>query len=152
MEKIYSELAKKRERKKEVSDMKDYYFHFTGEVRPPNKGERYISNDLGDIIIAEIDYLNDRAIYTRHEVEVPEGTVSAGMCFTGQHTFSQCPAAIIQFNKPKVKKWIWCFSSLNDHYICDISARPMTESEVKAKYPNRQWYHKIDETMIEVEE
>jgi hypothetical protein len=52
-----------------------------------------------------------------------------------------------------VKKWFWL---VEDKSYCNAgyynaNGVLRTEEEIKQTFPNAKWYHRIDETMIEVE-
>jgi (2Fe-2S) ferredoxin len=126
---------------------KDYYYHFTGEVRPPKKGEFYVRGDIGYPYRADMDMTEDgfiRYIYTRHEIEVPEGSYFAEIGFTGYSNTVCIPLS--PRPKPKVKKWKWVLGG--KEYVPHITTGWYTEEEIKKQYPSAEWYHKIDETEV----
>ncbi len=134
---------------------KDYYFHFTGEVRQPKKGEWYTRGDMESIQLANRYFTEDgitRYIYTCHEIDVPE--IATELFITGNVGYIVHLRRIsIERPKPKVKKWHFCFEDSNSKDGWSATAGdPYTEKEMKEEYPNAKWYHKIDETMIEVDE
>jgi len=129
--------------------MKAYLF-IEGEKRPPKPGDCFI-NGNGDVDLSVMHFTENRLVLTRHEIEIPEGATQFRyavicddpMCNRGQS---------IPIPRPKkVKRWWWNFEDDNAADGFSTSG-PYTEEEVKADYPNAKWYHRIDETMIEVEE
>jgi hypothetical protein len=133
---------------------KDYYFHFTGEVRTPKKGEFYGYDDNRGIYEANSDFFPDRhtrLIYTRHEVDMPENITAidiGGYTIPVGKTWTWIKLLNIPLIKPrpKVKKWKWVM----DNGACVLTVAGLhTEDEVRKSYPNRKWYHRIDETEVE---
>ena len=127
---------------KEVKGMKAYLFLPTGERREPQGREWYYAPALGWTNLITRQHCD---IYTRHEVEVPEGSYFAEIGFTGYSNTVYIPLS--PKPKPKVKKWKWIVGI----YAPDCThmfTHYHTEEEIKAEYPCAEWYHKIDETEV----
>ncbi len=133
--------------------MKDYYFHFTGEVRPPKKGEYCTSDYTKTPFMANFDFCPNGAdynIFTRHEIEVPVGSKCFQYDFIGQCGHRICDTKQIPLCKPKVKKWRWVIVDNNrkPHLVVELHS----EEEAREYLSRYMVYHKIPETEIEVEE
>jgi hypothetical protein len=126
----------------------------TGEVRVPDMGEYYRSmNDTFWICCIEKLVTTVRPIGKAHEIEVPESANQVEVVFTkGSGSLDFCGTASIPLPSPKkkVKKWQWVIGNftsnngfLTDHY---------TDNGIRYTHPGREYYHKIPETEIEVEE
>jgi hypothetical protein len=135
--------------------MKAYLFIETGEVRLPKESEWYYDN-TGVVLLSRQNFkFVSASILTRHEIEVPEGANNMTVafqningCLRGSMSRVEIP---IPRPKVKVKRWWWDFEDDNAADGFSTSG-PYTEEEVKADYPNAKWYHRIDETMVEVPE
>lgn len=134
--------------------MKAYLFIETGEVRRPKDGEWVIFEDGDFVLNIDDDYIAKYPIVTRHEIEIPEGANNATVafqrvdgCLRGSISHVEIP---IPRPKKKVKKWRWAMATKKGK---DVGiTNHMTEEELHRYYPNQMWYHRIDETEIEVDE
>jgi len=135
--------------------MKAYIEFIGNEDRRPKTGERF-EDDNGSIVVACYDHEEIRRIVTSHEIEIPDGAYE----FHGHfHKIGDCLSrgGNICFPIPckkKVKKWFWL---VEDKSYCNAgyynaNGVLRTEEEIKQTFPNAKWYHRIDETMIEVPE
>ena len=131
--------------------MKAYIEFIGNEDRRPKTGERF-EDENGSIVVACYDHEEIRRMVTRHEIEIPDGA----KCLTiFPDSIITCPEAsvakiVIPRPKKKVKKWLWIVGINRNSFFANIEHR--TEEEIKATLPSQDWYHRIDETMIEVEE
>jgi hypothetical protein len=120
----------------------------TGETRAPGKGEYAFDNNRW---IGATDYwYGAYPIGIAHEIEVPD--TAHALSLHGQRSVADyfyIKDIPLPRPKKKVKKWQWalpcrvgdgCFNTFH-----------MTEDEMKKTFIPI-WYHKIDETEIEVEE
>lgn len=129
--------------------MKAYLFIETGEMKKPKDGEWYYDNNDHSITQSDRDFkFVDAPILTRHEIEIPDGATEIGYTFKTP----LCGAKFIPTPRPKkkVKKWRWVIATKKGKDVGTTTH--MTESELHRIYPNQKWYHRIDETEIEVEE
>ena len=109
---------------------------------------------------AQLSFFHDNGKFeATHEIEIPDGATlfqyqtNEGHLYHFYREEGICSYGHFPIPRPKkkVKKWWWDFEDDNaaDGFL---TVGPYTEEEVKADYPNAKWYHRIDETMIEVEE
>ena len=86
-----------------------------------------------------------------HEIEIPDGADKFHHEMTDRDGYVSRGWVPIPRPKKKVKKWYWVVGrKINDGFWANSTHR--TEEEIKAHFPEVGWYHRIDETMIEVEE
>lgn len=126
-----------------------YLFMPTGEIRPPKVNEWYMLDD-GAFNYWHDWYANNSPfpIFTRHEIEVPETTEFITVIpFNGPGDNTKSTYIEIKKPKPKVKKWMWAISYIDTNNY-NTTVGKFTEKEVTTHYPERKWYHKIDETMV----
>lgn len=118
----------------------------TGEVRDTEIDDWFI-NRHGNWEICYVKGLSDKPIGKAHEVEVPEGIDF--MIPTWGCTSLTKDSIPLHRPKKKVKKWQWVIgkSCYTSHYMTE-----RTEEEIRRFDPKAEWYHKIDETMVEVDE
>lgn len=85
------------------------------------------------------------------EFEISDGTLHLKVWANNGSRFED-KVAVVPIPRPKkVKKWWWDFEDDNASDGFSTSG-PYTEEEIKDDYPKAKWYHRIDETMVEVEE
>jgi len=131
-------------------DMKAHLFVPTGEVRPPKTNEWYMSYD-GSLGVCKTFGVYELPIFTRHEIEIPDYAHSLQInAIYGTGNIQNFYAELIRFpicqKKPKVKKWKW---------VCGYKGSvDVTGYRTERQLPGfvYDWYHKIPETEIEVEE
>ncbi len=130
---------------------KDYYFHDTGEVRIPKAGEYFMCKDGSMILRVDLGPNTcSYPIYTRHEVEVPKGVPAIYITDIPYH----CNLCAIPFDrsKSKVKKWKWACGGTARRLVTVTDYLSEQEMrEYQKEFPGF-WYHKINETEIEVDE
>lgn len=97
-----------------------------------------------------------------HEIEIPDFATTAWLDYgwNGRIYHGACGEIVnrseyaisihIPRPKKKIKKWRWVIAVKKGKDIG--TTQHMTEEELHYYYPNQRWYHKIDETEIEVEE
>ena len=137
-------------------DMKAYLFVPTGEVRVPREKEFILI--LGLLREAPLNVFGAAyPIYTRHAIEIPDYAHSLQInAIYGTGNIQSFYAELIRFpicqKKPKVKKWKWASGGGGQVMVTVVGY--LSEREVndyQKQFPNF-WYHKLDETEIEVEE
>lgn len=126
------------------------FIEFIGETRHPKTGDLIMCQSGA---IAKVSVNHTHVVFpivTRHEIDIPDGanilTVQTrGTC----NTLPAIHFPIPPRPKKKVKKWWW---NVEDDNASDgfSTSGPYTEEEIKQDYPNAKWYHRIDETMVEV--
>jgi hypothetical protein len=116
----------------------------TGEVRQARAGEYYQLED-NTWTIPTSWTVGKYPIGIAHEVEVPEGSIGINI---QPYNKVECWTTNIPLPRPKVKKWQWVvLESLKGTHLYTM---PRTQDEIKERFPNAYWYHKISETEIEV--
>ena len=133
--------------------MKAYLF-IEGETRLAKQGEWYMTS-RGEIYYVEGSTTRgERNVLTRHEIEIPEKFTEIKI-IAGSLCDLNAVVRIFPIPRPKkVKKWFWL---VEDKSYCNAgyynaNGVLRTEEEIKQTFPNAKWYHRIDETMIEVPE
>lgn len=130
------------------------------EKRPPKKGEAYIAEpECGQkrLEIASCDFGTEYECFTRHKIEVPEGSD------TMQYLFWQTePLKVLGIGfgtipipqpKKKIKKWQWLYRNVSNGRF-SITFEHYSTKEEAAKAAGGHWVvdRLIEESMIEVEE
>ena len=101
---------------------------------------------------AVLHFFQDNGTFeATHEIEIPEKftevkIIVGSLCDLG------AVVRILPIPRPKAKvpKWRWVIPTKKG--TAHTIVGPLTEEEVHRYYPNQMWYHRIDETMVEVEE
>ena len=126
----------------------------TGEVRRPKDREWYLGWLNQWVMNVQSYTMGDFPIGVAHELEAPEGSYRMYCSFFDKAgtTTVQVPLWIdLPSPKKKVKKWNWCLP-MSCPQEAFVPNGWYTEDTIKRLYPNREYYHKIPETEIEVEE
>jgi hypothetical protein len=121
-----------------------------GEVRTPKKGDLF-KDDKGKWVYAAIDFSDygQYPIGITHEIEVPENVTYLIPTWCSS-TYGVKDA--IPLPRPKVytKKWQWVMKDGSSVSGAHITCGAYTLEEFLNDWSPKGWYHKIDETMIEV--
>jgi hypothetical protein len=130
--------------------LKAYLEIITDEVRQAKIGECYLSDR--DVMRRDLSSPTNGAypIVTRHEIPIPEG---AKILHYWLDSIVDADVTHINLSRPKKKvtKWLWAVG-VEDGDVLFTYQIHRTEDEIKRAYKNGMWYHRIDETEIEVEE
>jgi hypothetical protein len=117
----------------------------TGEIRQAQGGEYYQLEDATWTIHMSWT-VGKYPIGIAHEIEMPEGATFL-IPLWGSSTYGVKDAIPLPRPKVKVKKWQWVVPhSWEGVYM----TTEYTEEGIRMALPGKKWYHKIDETMIEV--
>lgn len=125
--------------------MKIIVFVPTGETRCPKEGEWYLS-DNAHYYKARIAFDSEWPIFTRHKIDVP--TNAQRFHYQFDEGFK---SGMLSLPRPKVKvkRWRWVVNEFSSVFITEGH---YTEDELRETLSEMEWYHKIPETEIEVEE
>lgn len=128
--------------------MKLIIFKETGEVRCPKKGEWF--KGTAGMIEAQSEFSIYYPIYKRIEIEVPARAKEMIPYFKISNLETILDnSQKITFHHPKVKKWLW-YRVMGGIELKTTSHH--TEKEMVAECLYREYWHKLLESEIEVEE
>jgi len=102
---------------------------------------------------AQLSFFHDNGKFeATHEIGIPGGAVTFRYVTLCENQMDNIGQSIpIPRPKKKVKKWHWVVGEKGCGGVL-ANAFHRTEERIKADYPGVGWYHRIDETMIEVDE
>jgi hypothetical protein len=122
----------------------------TGEVRQARAGEYYQLEDATWTIHMSWT-VGKYPIGIAHEIEMPEGATFL-IPLWGSSTYGVKDAIPLPRPKVKVKKWQWVMKDETELNGLLFTSGHYTDEEFLNDWRPKGWYHKIDETMIEVSE
>lgn len=103
------------------------------------------------------NYVNRLSIYTTsdwpiahgHEIEVPEGDNIVRITSLNDKSTTGNWLGTIPLPRPKVKRWQWVVEMRANQHGAFVPDGWQTEEEIKQQWPDRAYYHKVEETMRE---
>jgi hypothetical protein len=121
----------------------------TGEIRQARAGEYYQLEDATWTIPMSWT-VGKYPIGIAHEIEVPEKYARIRLYAGSTSSIYGDWLQDIPLPRPKVKKWQWVMKDETELNGLLFTSGHYTDEEFLNDWHPQGWYHKIDETMIEV--
>jgi hypothetical protein len=100
----------------------------------------------------QLSFFHDNGKFeTTHEIEIPRGADKFHHEMTDRDGYVSRGWVPIPRPKQKIKKWEWIVGWKRNSRR-EWAHHEYTEDEIRLQHPTADWYHRIGETMIEVEE